>query len=101
MRQATITLRAPLWALLVLGGSAFGGDSSLPDSRHGVRTAPLLLLTRPDVRADLRLDASQTGAAEEAIRGLYAKAQAIKGMKDEKAVAARRAIDLEQQKWLE
>ena len=40
------------------------GGPMLPDDRLGVRTAPVLLLSRPDVRADLRLSPGQAEAAE-------------------------------------
>jgi hypothetical protein len=75
-------------------------DQSLPDSRLGVRTAPLLLLSRAEVRADLALTPEQAPAAEHEIRALHAKAADLKGQKDSEAVAARRQIDDEQQRWL-
>jgi hypothetical protein len=79
-----------------------GADEDiLPDSRLGVRTAPLLLLSRPDVCADLRLDPGQTTDAEAMRRTLYAKARALKGTTGEAAVSARRAIDEQQNRWLE
>ena len=36
-----------------------GTEWVLPDNRIGIRTAPLLLLSRPDVQADLQLQRSQ------------------------------------------
>jgi hypothetical protein len=76
-------------------------QSSLPDSRLGMRTAPLLLLSRPDVRADLRMDAKQAAEAEQEISALYVKAAALKGKSGAEAVAARQQIDAEQQRWFE
>ncbi len=64
-----------LVATLVPAPSPAGELTSLPDERLGIRTAPLLLLSRPDVRADLALDPSQTTAALKAISDLHAKAR--------------------------
>src|SRR4029079_250908 len=65
----------------------------LPDSRLGVRTAPLLLLSRPDVQADLGLTPEQTSSAQRTITALYVQATALKGRPDAEVLAARRAID--------
>lgn len=73
----------------------------LPDSRLGVRTAPILLLSRPDVQADLKLTTSQVLSAQRAIRSLYERAAALKGQPDSEVIAARRAIDEAQQRWLD
>jgi hypothetical protein len=61
----------------------------------------MLLLTRPDVRADLRLDAAQARDAEAAVRALYVRAHELKGKSGAGVIAARRAIDDEQQRWLQ
>ncbi len=97
--------RRALAALVLLGAAAFpgsslGDDSPLPDSRLGIRTVPLLLLSRPDVRADLGLDPAQTAEARRAISELYVKAAALRG-RGEEAKTARSAINEEQRRRLE
>jgi hypothetical protein len=74
---------------------------SLPDSRLGIRTAPLLLLSRADLRADVGLDARQTAEVERAIADLYARAVAVRGKTGPEAIAARKAIDEAQRRWLD
>jgi hypothetical protein len=98
--------RRALAALMLLGvaavpGSSLGDDAPLPDSRLGIRTVPLLLLSRPDVRADLGLNPTQTAEARRAISELHAKAAALRGKTGAEAIAARRAIDEEQRRRLE
>jgi hypothetical protein len=97
-----------LWAIPLLGiiatRSGLGGEEKppLPDNRLGVRVAPLLLLSRPDVRADLRLDARQAVSAEQAITDLYVRASALRGKPNDRAhEEQRRAIDEAQKAWLE
>jgi hypothetical protein len=85
---------------MIAAGPPSAGEGALPDSRLGIRTVPLLLLSRADVRADLRLDETQTADALAAIGQMYAKASRLKGMKGDAAVEARRAIDSEQERWL-
>jgi hypothetical protein len=77
------------------------GDPPLPDDRLGMRTVPLLLLSRPDVRADLKLTSEQARAADHAIAELYAKAAALRGKTGPEVIAARRKIDEEQARWIE
>src|SRR4051794_37060510 len=86
---------------LALLPAASGGEPPLPDSRLGVRTAPLLLLSRPDVRADLGLTSEQALSAERTITELYVQASTLKGKPDAEVLAARRAIDEAQRRWLE
>ena len=98
--------RRALAALLLLSvaaipASSLGDDAPLPDSRLGIRTVPLLLLSRPDVRADLGLNPAQTAEARRAISELHAKAAALRGKTGAEAIAARRAIDEEQRRRLE
>ncbi len=73
----------------------------LPDNRLGIRTAPLLLLSRRDVQTDLQLSPPQAEAAEVAIRDLYVKANGLRGLKGDKVIAERRAIDEQQRQWIE
>jgi hypothetical protein len=74
---------------------------TLPDSRLGIRTAPLLLLSRPDVRADVGLDAAQIAEAERALEELYAQAAALKGKSGPEALARKKSIDEAEQQWLQ
>lgn len=78
-----------------------GGGPPLPDSRLGIRTAPILLLSRPDVRDDLGLDAKQAAAAERTITDLYIRAARLRGQAEEVARSAREAIDADQRRWLD
>ncbi len=89
--------------LLVLGHAdhARSGDWVLPDSRLGVRTAPLLLLTRPDVQAELRLSPEQVATVERNVADLWSRAAGLRGKSDKEALAGRRAIDEDQRSQLE
>jgi hypothetical protein len=80
--------------------SAIAG-APLPDERLGIRTAPLLLLSRPDVRADLGLSARQAEDAEKAITELYLRALALRGKSGEQVVRGRQAIDEATRVWFE
>lgn len=73
----------------------------LPDQHLGRHTAPLLILSRPEVQADLKLEAKHIDELDQTISDLYFQAQAIKGRRDPEAVAIRRAIDESHRKWLE
>ena len=77
------------------------GSAPLPDDRLGVRTAPILLLSRPDVRADLGLNPRLAEEAEMALSDLYVRAAALKGKSGAQAVAARQAIDDAQRRWFQ
>lgn len=103
MRQRmTLVLGVMLMpGMLVVPGRSGRGAEPLPDSRLGVRTAPLLLLSRRDVQADLGMSREQVTEADRAIATLHARAVQVRGMTGETAVAARRAIDEEQQRWIE
>ncbi len=82
-------------------GVAPGAEEPLPDHRLGLRTAPLLLLSRPDVRADLGLVPKQAVDAERMITDLFVMAVALRGKNGPEVVAARREIDVAMQTWLE
>ncbi|MBX6315837.1 MAG: hypothetical protein IRY99_23430 [Isosphaeraceae bacterium] len=101
----------PLLAALLLAAPALGGEGELvlPDSRRGFQVAPLLLLSRPDVRADLQLTANQVAAARHAIVELTSQARKLeehahaavqKGQSDAAFAKARREIDKAQEQWL-
>jgi len=76
------------------------GDWSLPDNRLGIRTAPLLLLSRPDVQVDLRLERAQILGTQNTINELTRRAQPLYGKTGAAVVAERRAIDEAQLDWL-
>lgn len=77
------------------------GDLVLPDSMLGNQVAPMLLLTRPEVRADLGLSAEQAESARKTLAALRAQAQSIRGQgSDSSAVSRRRLIDEAQTRWL-
>jgi hypothetical protein len=89
-----------LFADAILPRPGFAGPPALPDDQLGIRHAPLLLLSRPDVRADLGLDAGQAGDAERALTELYLRATALKGKTGPEVLAGRRAIDEAEEEWL-
>jgi hypothetical protein len=86
---------------LALGQSARAGGWVLPDRQIGRHTAPLLILSRPEVQADLKLDPKDAEKVERTIVELYTKAQPLVGRRDPEAIAARRAIDEAHQTWLQ
>lgn len=86
--------------LAAFSGRSDAGEWSLPDSRMGVRTAPLLLLTRPDIQSDLGLEPTQAASLHKALDELSQRAQALRGKSGGEVVAERRAIDEAQGKWL-
>ena len=89
------------FALLAMAiGRASSAEWVLPDDRLGIRTAPLLLLSRPDVQADLKLDRSQVLGAQNQINELTRRALALRGKTGTAVVADRRAIDEAQLEWL-
>lgn len=102
-RLRTRSTTALLVALLALAPSARAAEEPpLPDSRLGHRTAPLLLLSRPDVRADLGLTAEQAESAAGAIRSFYVQAAALRGKPtNAETVRARRAVDDEAYHWID
>src|SRR5947209_5792562 len=100
MRQGATFALVPL-CLGIMLGPALAGPWSLPDESRGVRVAPLLLLSRPDVRDDLQLPAALSPEVDKAIVDLFEKAAALKGKTGEAAVAQRRLVDEGQKTWLE
>jgi hypothetical protein len=83
-----------------LGRDCRAGEWILPDDRQGIRTAPLLLLSRPDVRADLRLDRTQILGAQNMINELTRRASALRGRTGAAVIGERRSIDEAQLDWL-
>jgi hypothetical protein len=99
----------PVWAWIGVGfilarpGLALGAEPYyLPDERLGIRTAPLLLLTRVDVRTDLKMTPEQTASALRAIEDLHARAESLRGKGNTPDVRrARKALDLAEQQWID
>ena len=103
MRQGPTFALVPLlltW-LGIIPGATSAGSWSLPDESRGSRVAPLLLLSRPEVRDDLRIAPEQVVEVEKAIAELHEKALALRGKTGEAAVAGRRSVDEGQKAWLE
>lgn len=95
-------LRLAAAGLIALAtASAASAEDGLPDSRLGIRTAPVLLLSRADVRAELRLSPEQAADAERTIADLHEKAQILKGRTDAEAVAARGEVETMCRLWIE
>ena len=66
----------------------------------GIRTAPILLLSRPDVQADLKLEETKVTSVQKLIEELTQRGQALRGQTGATAVAGRKAIDDAQREWL-
>ena len=108
MRQSKgrIVLLGILWmgcgeaTLLHAQNPGHAGGWCLPDNRLGIRTAPLLLLSRPDVQVDLRLERAQILGTQNTINELTRRALTLRGKTGAAVVAERRAIDEAQLEWL-
>jgi hypothetical protein len=96
-----------LFVLAAAWSRAGSGDGQapraplVPDSLIGDRIAPLLLLSRGDIRAEVGLDARQTADLELAIAELHARAAALRGQTGPSVIFARRAIDESMQRWID
>ncbi len=95
-------IRRWVWLAMAAIGAApvVAGEWALPDSRIGVRTAPLLLMTRPDVQADLGLNSKQIESLHRAVVEIGGRAARIPGGSGAEAIAARRAVDEAQEAWI-
>lgn len=103
MKRHGSTRAALLLSLLLLAtqSAARGGEYYLSDARLGQKTAPLLLLSRPDIQVDLALTTEQIASAEAIIDELYTRAEALRGQANSTEVLAeRRAIDAAQAHWI-
>ncbi len=89
-----------LLATDLLGLAASARAEEFLDDRLGVRVAPILLLTRRDVQADLKLDSDTAAEADHASEALYRQALNLRGKAGPAIVQARRNIDEEQSQWL-
>jgi hypothetical protein len=103
MRPGLIS--GPAWLLLVFGAMGAGKEGpadevTVLDDRFMTRTAPILLLARPDVQTDLRLDHSQVAGAKRTIARLLELGLRLKNASGPAAVAGRAAIDQEMRHWL-
>ncbi len=101
MRQGSTLALASLWLGFAAGTSALAGAWSLPDESRGFRVAPLLLLSRPDVRDDLKFTPDQAVEADRAIADFHRQAVGLKGRTDAAAKAERRLVDERQWMWIE
>ena len=110
MRQgSTLALVASFCLAYLLGSSRAGaGDEvaiptawTLPDGLRGRRVAPILLLSRPEVQAELHMKPDQVADATRVIADAHSKALQLKGRKDQAVLELRRAVDEEQRIWLE
>lgn len=105
MRHGLIRLLPPfliIVAIVFVHPSRAGETHApLPDERLGIRTAPLLLLSRADVRDDLKLTPKQAVEAEKAITDLYVRADDLRGKTGIQVIEARKAIDEAQRDWFE
>jgi hypothetical protein len=100
-RPAILLLAAVAASLpLSLSRPCLGGPPPLPDDRLGVRTAPLFLLSRLDVRAAVALDENQTREAEKELNRLFGQAVALRGKSGPEIEAGRKAIDAAEEQWL-
>jgi hypothetical protein len=77
------------------------GPPPLTDDRRWIGTAPLLLLSRPDVRAEVGLDANQAADADRTLNALYEQALALKGRQGPEERNRKRAIDEAGEQWLQ
>jgi hypothetical protein len=103
MRHGLTMAPAGLLLVLVLSGAGPdppAGEVRVPDERFGSRTAPILLLSRPDVQTDLHLDAWQIAAAKREIARLIEKALSLKDKKGQAIQGERLRIDNEMVRWL-
>lgn len=106
MRQGSTRGTVIVFALLLgwnAGIALAGGDEDLvlPDAMLGARVAPMLLLTRADVRDDLKLTAEQAASARDTLADLRARALTLRGRGNSaEVIAGRRAIDEIQWRWL-
>ena len=102
---ASFCLAASVGAAVAAGPVADGPAPAvgwiLPDQSRGFRVAPLLLLSRPEIQAELRMKPDQVADAERVIADARHKATQLRRRTDQAAVELRRAVDDEQRTWLE
>jgi hypothetical protein len=86
--------------LFSAGRPAAADEVTVLDERLGIRTAPILLLARPDVQLDLHLDPEQVSRARSMIGRLLEEALQLKDQSGPSVAARRLAIDEEMTQWL-
>ncbi|WP_435021692.1 hypothetical protein TA3x_002509 [Tundrisphaera sp. TA3] len=101
MRLGMTPALIPFALGVVLLGSASAGPWSLPDAAQGMRLNPLFLLSRPDIRDDLKIGPEQAAAIDREVVEVYRQAAALIGRTDPGVVAARRAVDERAARWIE
>jgi hypothetical protein len=87
-------------ALFGLGPTTSADEVSVLDARFGMRTAPILLLARPDVQRDLHLDSRQIAGARSTIAQLLEEALQLKDQSGPAVASRRRSIDEKMTQWL-
>jgi hypothetical protein len=73
---------------------------SVLDERFGMKIAPIYLLLRADVQADLRLEPRQIAAARNLAASLMERGRRLKGMPERDAQTERSIIDEQMAGWL-
>lgn len=98
------TVVLALFALLLTADSGRAEDPgdivAVTDERFGQRIAPIFLLPRPDVRADLQLNPRQIAGAREMAGRLADRLLALKNRSEPASRAEMRAIDEAMAAWL-
>jgi hypothetical protein len=87
-------------ALASSPGLALGQEGSVPETRLGTRIAPILLLSREDVRSELAMNPTQVESAWSTIASLHQRALALRGKSGPMVLAEREAIDRSQREWI-
>ncbi len=108
---STLALVASCWLSLSVEPVRAGGEPgsgpavaetwTLPDWSRGFRFAPILLLSRADVQADLRMKPDQVADAARVIADTRRKGASLTRQSGQDVVERRRAVDEEQRTWLE
>ena len=103
---STPALVASCWLVFSTGPIRAGSEPTaeqwvLPDWSQGFRVAPILLLSRDDVRAELRMKPDQVADAARVIADARHKANSLAGQSGEGIVDLRQKVDEEQRAWLE
>jgi hypothetical protein len=88
-------------ALALAPPPSHAGPPPLTDDRLGIGTAPLLLLSRADVRGEIGLDANQVADADRTLSALYEQALALKGKNGPEERKRKQAIDEAGELWLQ
>jgi len=89
-----------LLALAASPEARANNGNGIPDARIGTRVAPILLLSRSDIRDDLGLTPAQVAESEQAISDLQDKALPLKGRIDAEADRVRSEINGVSARWL-